>query len=238
MAKGNSRIVITGIGVISPIGIGKDQYWQSLSEGMSGIKPITLFNTSDVKVHIGGEITEFKAVDILGKKGLIDLDRATTLLLSAAKFALEDSHVDITAINSPRTGISVGTTFGSLNSLSEFDRQSLEEGPNFVNASRFPNTVINSPASRMAIRYGIKGFNSTVSTGFCSSIDAFDYAIHAIHTGKAERVLAGSVEEMCIQTFLGFYHFGYLSGINSNKEPLSCPFDITVEVIKRLNTKK
>ena len=225
MARGSDRIVITGMGIISPIGIGKDRYWQSLSEGVSGIKPITLFNTSDLKVKIGGEITEFNAVDILGKKGLIDLDRATTLLISATKFALEDSRVDITAINLPRTGISIGTTFGSLNSLSEFDRQSLEEGPNFVNASRFPNTVINSPASRVAIRYGIKGFNSTISTGFCSSIDAVDYAIHAIHTGKAERVLAGSVEEMCIQTFLGFYKLGYLSGVSNNNEPLSCPFD-------------
>ena len=72
MAKSNGRIAITGIGVISPIGIGKDRYWQSLSEGMSGIKPITLFNTSDVKVHTGGEITEFIAVDILGKKQSID----------------------------------------------------------------------------------------------------------------------------------------------------------------------
>jgi len=222
MAK---RIVITGIGVISPIGIGKDQYWQSLSEGKSGFKNITLFDTSDLKVKVGGEITEFNPKDILGKKGLIDLDRATTLLSSAAKFALEDSQIDISNINSPITGISVGTTFGSLNSLSEFDRQSLEEGPNFVNASRFPNTVVNSPASRVAIRYGVKGPNATISTGFCASIDALDYAIHCMNANRADRVIVGAVEEMCFQTFFGFYRLGYLSGLSDNSEPLSRPFD-------------
>lgn len=219
------RVVITGLGVISPIGIGKDQYWQSLSEGKTGFKPITLFDTSDLKVKIGGEIAGFNPVDILGKKGLIDLDRSTTLLSSATKFALEDSQIDLSNINSPVTGISIGTTFGSLNSLSQFDRQSLEEGPNFVNASRFPNTVVNSPASRVAIRYGVKGPNATISTGFCASIDALDYAIHCINANRADRVIVGAVEEMCFQTFFGFYRLGYLSGLNNDKEPLSCPFD-------------
>lgn len=219
------RIAITGIGVISPIGIGKDAYWDALREGKSGFRPITLFDTSDLKVKIGGEITEFNAKEILGKKGLIDLDRATTLLLAAIKFALEDSRIDTANINTPRTGISVGTTFGSLNSLSEFDRQSLEEGPHFVNPSRFPNTVINSPASRAAIRYGVKGLNSTISTGFCAAIDALEYAVNSINFCRADRIIVGAVEELCIQTFFGFYKWGYLSGLNGAHEPLSCPFD-------------
>lgn len=218
------RIVITGLGVISPIGIGKVDYWQNLEQGKSGFKPITLFDTADFKVKIGGEVTGFNAKDILGKKGLVDLDRATTLLLSATKFALEDANLEINGTNTNRTGLSIGTTFGSLNSLSEFDQQSLEEGPNFVNASRFPNTVINSPASRVAIRYGVKGPNSTLSTGFCASLDALEYALYCINYNRAERMLLGAVEEMCIQTFLGFYKLGYLSGLNSH-EPLSCPFD-------------
>ena len=219
------RIVITGIGVLSPIGIGKDAYWDSLQKGMSGFRPITLFDTSDLKVKIAGEITEFNPKDILGKKGLVDLDRATTFLLSAAKFALEDSKIDISNINSPRTGISVGTTFGSINSLSEFDRQSLEEGPHFVNPSRFPNTVVNSPASRTAIRYGVKGPNATISTGYCAALDAIDYAIYSMNFNRANRMIVGAVEELCIQTFLGFYQLGYLSGLNNGNQPLSCPFD-------------
>lgn len=222
--KMKKRVVVTGIGVLSSIAIGKDAYWRSLASGKQGYRSITLFDTSSLKVKIAGEIPDFDPKEILGKKGLIDLDRSTTLLLSAFKFALEDAGIGSDNINSSITGISVGTTFGSINSLSEFDRQSLEEGPHFVNPSRFPNTVINSPASRAAIRYVVKGPNATISTGYCAALDAVDYALNTINCGRARRMIVGSVEEMCIQTFLGFYQLGYLSGLDG-KEPLSCPFD-------------
>lgn len=219
------RIVITGIGVLSSIGMGKEEYWHALKEGRCGIKPITLFDTSKFKIKVGGEITEFNPKEILGRMGLVDLDRATTLLSSAMKFALEDADLAINNDNTRRTGISVGTTFGSLHSLLEFDKDCLVNGPKFVNPSRFPNTVINSPASRAAIRFGIKGFNTTTSTGFCAGLDALDYAIHALKFERAERVLVGAVEEMCLQTFLGFYRLGYLSGLKNGFEPISRPFD-------------
>ncbi len=221
----NKRIVITGIGVLSPIGIGKDNYWKALVEGQSGIRPITIFDTSKFKIKIGGEITGFNAKEVLGRIGLVDLDRPTILLSAAMKFAIEDAGLSINEKNSRRTGISVGTTFGSLNSLLEFDRDCLVQGPRFVNPSRFPNTVINSPASRAAIRFGIKGFNTTLSTGFCSGHDALDYATHALQFDRADRVLVGSVEEICLQTFLGFFRLGYLSGLKENSEPVSRPFD-------------
>jgi len=221
----NKRIVITGIGVLSPIGIGKDNYWKALAEGRSGIKPITIFDTSKFKIKSAGEITDFDAKEILGRKGLVDLDRTTTLLSSAMKFAIEDAGLEINEKNSHRIGISVGTTFGSLHSLSEFDKDCLIQGPKFVNPSRFPNTVINSPASRAAIRFGIKGFNTTISTGFCSGHDALDYAIHALKFDRADRVLVGAVEEICLQTFFGFYRLGYLSGLEKNSQTVSSPFD-------------
>lgn len=218
------RIVITGIGVLSSLGFAKEQFWQNLNDGKTGYHPITLFDTASLNVKVAGEISSFDSKEILGKKGLVDLDRATMLLLSAFKFAIEDAKIETSNINTIVTGISVGTTFGSINSISEFDRQSLEEGPHFVNPSRFPNTVINSPASRAAIRYGIKGPNATISTGFCAALDAIDYAINTITSKRASRMIVGSVEEMCIQTFLGFYHLGYLSGLKGGN-PLSCPFD-------------
>jgi len=219
------RVVITGIGIVSPIGIGKKEFWQNLFAGQSGFRKITLFGTNDLKVKTAGEIADFNAKNILGKKGLVDLDRATTLLLSATKFALEDANFEINEKNACKTGMSVGTTFGSLNSVFEFDKASLIEGPKFVNPSRFPNTVINSPASRAAIRFGIKGFSTTISTGFCAAIDAFDYAIHSMNFNRADKIIVAAVEEMCIQTFLGFYKLGYLSGLNNDMGPRSCPFD-------------
>ena len=219
------RIVITGVGVLASNGIGKDRFWRSLKESESGIKPITLFDTSDFKVKIAGEITDFKAEDFLAKKGLRYLDRSTKLICSAAKLAIDDTSLTITEENTDDIGVSVGTTLGSVYSISEFDKQALREGPRYVNPAFFPNTVINSPASHVSIRFNIKGFNATISTGFSASLDAISYAIDFLRLNRAGIIFAGGVEELCLQTFLGFYKIGFLSGLKDNSESISCPFD-------------
>lgn len=216
-------VVITGVGVLSPIGIGKDTFWDGLIQGRTGFRTISLFDTSNLNVHIAGEI-DFDPVEFLGKRGLRELDRSTRLINSAAKLAIDDSKLEITEENTNSTGVSIGTTFGSLHSISQFDRAGLTEGPRFVNPSHFPNTVINSPASQISIRFKIKGFNTTISTGFCAGLDAVYYASDFIKLNRADVVLAGGVEELCEETFLGFYKLGCLSGINGS-EPICCPFD-------------
>jgi 3-oxoacyl-[acyl-carrier-protein] synthase II len=220
----NERIVITGIGVLSPIAIGKEAYWEGLFRGMTGFRSVTLFDTNPFRVKIAGEIVNFDAVSFLGKKGLRDLDRCTRLVCSAAKLAIDDSRLNITEDNTPSMGVSIGTTFGSLHSISQFDRSGLTDGPRFVNPSHFPNTVINSPASQVSIRYKIKGFNTTISTGFCASLDAVSYAADFIRLDRANIVLAGGVEELCEETFMGFHNLGCLSG-GDGVDPLCCPFD-------------
>ncbi len=134
----NRTIVITGIGVLSPIGIGREQYWEGLSSGRTGFSTISLFDTSGFDVSIAGEIRNFDAVALLGKKGLRELDRSTRLISSAAKLAIEDSRFEISEDNTQSVGVSVGTTFGSLHSISQFDRTGLIEGPRYVNPSYFP----------------------------------------------------------------------------------------------------
>ena len=220
----SKRIVITGIGVLSPIAIGKDAYWDGLFQGKTGFRSITLFDASSFHVSIAGEITEFDPLSFLGKKGLRDLDRSTRLICSAAKLAIDDSRIEITEHNTHSMGVSIGTTFGSLHSISQFDRSGLIDGPRFVNPSHFPNTVINSPASQVSIRFKIKGFNTTISTGFCASLDAFSYAADFIRLNRADVVFAGGVEELCEETFLGFHTLGCLSG-SDGSTPLCCPFD-------------
>ena len=220
------RIVITGIGIVSPIGIGKEEFWKKLFAGQTGFREITLFDTKDLKVKTAGEITDFKPKAILGEKGLMDLDRATLLLLSATKLALEDGGLQIDESNTYRTGVSVGTTFGSLHSISKFDRESLTEGPRYVNPMVFPSTVANSPASRISIKFRIKGFNTTISTGMSAALDAIDYANDFISLDKADTVVVGSVEDLAMQTFLGFYKLNYLSGLKGiSSDPICCPFD-------------
>lgn len=219
------RIVITGIGAIGSNGIGKNAFIEAIFKGVSGIKPITLFDTSSFKVKTAGEIKDFTPGDFLGNKGLRTLDRSTKLIASAAKLALDDAVLTITEENTQDIGFVAGNTLGSVNSICEFDKDTLVEGPQYVNPALFPNTVINSPASQASIRFNIKGFNTTISTGFSASLDAVKYAVDFLRLGRAKVVLAAGVEELCIQVFLGFLKTGFLAGLSKGKPEISCPFD-------------
>jgi 3-oxoacyl-[acyl-carrier-protein] synthase II len=175
-------------------------------------------------VKSAGEISGFDPLVYLGKKGVRELDRSTRLICSAARLALDDARLLISDNNSDAVGISIGATFGSLHSISQFDRVGLTEGPRCVNPSHFPNTVINSPASQVSIRFGIKGFNTTISNGFCAGLDSLMYAADFLRLKRADAVLAGGVEELCEEVFRGFYLLGCLSG-SDGSEPVCCPFD-------------
>ncbi len=219
------RIVVTGVGIVASNGIGKDAFWTALKRGESGIKDVTLFDTATFSTKLAGEIKDFDAKAYLGEKGLRLLDRSTKLVNVAAKLALEDANFTVTKENTDEVGVVVGTTLGSVWSISEFDKTALREGPRYVNPALFPNTVINSPASQISIRFGIEGFNTTIATGFTSSLDALMYARDFINLGRAKAVLVGGVEELCLQTYLGFYKLNFLAGSKGGGDEMSCPFD-------------
>ena len=223
----DKRIVITGIGVLASTGIGKDEFWSALEEGKSGIKGVTLFDTRTTRSKLAGEISNFEPEKILDKKGLRILDRSTKLVNCAAKLALDDAGIKspIAEDETCKFGVSLGSTMGSIWSISEFDKEALREGPRAVNPALFPNTVINSPASQISIRFNIKGFNTTISTGFTSSTDAISYAFNFIKIYDYEVVLAGGVEELCEQTYKGFHKIGHLAGSRKDKLEINCPFD-------------
>ena len=132
------RIVITGIGLVSSLGIGKDSFWAALKRGESGIKPISLFNTDNYRVKLAGEALNFDAKEYFSKRELINMDRATSLILLSSKMSIEDAKIQITPENTYETGVSVGTTFGSLESLSEFDKESVVKGPSACQSFSFP----------------------------------------------------------------------------------------------------
>ncbi len=219
------RVVVTGVGILASNGIGRDAFWKALEQGKTGFKPVTLFDAAGLSVNTAGEITEFEPTQFLGSKGLRTLDRSTKLICSAAKLAIDDSKLEISEENTQEIGVSVGTTLGSVYSISEFDKQALREGPRSVNPMLFPNTVINSPGSQVSIRFNIKGFNTTISTGFTASLDSLSYATDFIKWGRVGIVFAGGVEELCLQTFLGFYKLKFLSGSKDDEQFISCPFD-------------
>ncbi len=217
------RVVITGLGVIAPNGIGKEQFWTALKEGRSGIKPIKRFDTSGFKCKLAGEINNFRPTDFLGFKGLKNLDRTTRLLCSAAKLAIEDARLNINYKNTDDFGVCTGTTLSSLWSIAEFDKEAIKDGPLFTDVALFPGTVVNAASSQVSIRFNIQGFNTTVSTGYSSSIDALKYAVDFIRLGRVRAVLVGAVESFALVNFIGFYRLGFFAGIKG--EELSCPFD-------------
>src|SRR5574337_1196389 len=219
------HIVITGIGIISPIGIGKVAFQDAMCKGVSGLKKITLFDTTPYKTKTAGEITNFAPQAILGPKGLRTLDRSTKLVMAASKLCLDDAGLTIDEQTAGDIGVAVGSVFGSIKSVSDFDRDALMDGPRYVNPAYFPNTVINSPASEVSIRLNIKGFNATLSTGFCASLDAINYAADFIRLGRTRTALAGGTEELCEQLFIGFYETGCMAISRDEAVTLSCPFD-------------
>jgi 3-oxoacyl-[acyl-carrier-protein] synthase II len=223
----NRKIAVTGIGILSCIGTGKEKFWKSLKEGKSGIRAVSLFDTANLRTRMAGEIDGFDPESIVGQKGLRNLDRSTKLALSASKLALDDAGIKypLSEEETDRFGVSLGSTMGSVWSISEFDKEALREGPRAVNPALFPNTVINSPASHISIRFNIQGFNATISTGFCASLDAIYYGVNMIELYDYKVVLAGGVEELCEQTYKGFYKIGHLAGSREGKDEVNCPFD-------------
>ena len=161
----HKKIVITGLGVIAPNGIGKEQFWQALKEGQSGIKPISRFDTSAFKCKLAGLLFGFKPAYVLGSKGLRSLDRTTRLLCSAAKLAFDDAGLNINYRNTVDIGVCTGTTLSALCNFSEFEKGAILDGPLFTDASLFPGTVSNAASSQVSIRCNIQGFNTTISTG-------------------------------------------------------------------------
>ncbi len=220
----NKRVVITGVGVIAPNGIGKEAFWKALKEGRSGIAPATLVDTKYFKSKTAGECNRFNAEEFLGTKGLRNLDRATKLVCSAAKLALDDASLAITEDSSYDTGVVTATTLSIAQDLAQFSREQVQVGARFVNPALFPPTTMNFPSSQLSIRYKIKGFNTTISTGYIAGLDALKYAMEFIRLGRAKTVLVAGVESLSFSNFVAFYKVGFLAGIRG--EELSCPFDI------------
>ncbi|MFQ6094241.1 MAG: beta-ketoacyl-[acyl-carrier-protein] synthase family protein, partial [bacterium] len=220
----NDRVVITGIGVLSPIGMGKEAFWQGL-ERSHAIKPITLFDTSDLKCTQAAEITDFNVKDHLSQRGLKYLSRSAQLACAATALALEDAALDLSAVDPPEVGVVIGTAFGNVNSMIAFDKEAWLEGPRFVNPMTFPNTVVNSPAGYISVLFGLTGLNATISTGRSSSLEALKYAAECLKRGEARVVLAGGCEELSEFVHLGFLKAGQLSGSKGDGIEKPAPLD-------------
>jgi len=218
-----SNYVITGIGVVSAVGVGREAFWKGLEDGIDPVSQITSFETDKFPVKVAAEIKNFNPADHLGPKGLRNIERGTLFLMAAAKMAIDEAKLEINESNTDKIGITTGTTFSHLWPIVEFDKEVFKEGINFANPALFPSTVLNAASSQVAIRFNVQGFNATISTGYTSGLDALGYGLEALNTRKADIVLAMAVEALTSSLFFGLQKLGYMAGVNG--ETKSYPFD-------------
>jgi len=218
-----AKAVITGIGIVAPGAVGKDEFWKSLEEGKDSISDVSSFDVSEFPVKIAGEVKDFDAKKILGPKGLRNLDKNALFLMSASKMALDGSGLAINETNTDDFGVCTGTTFSHLWSIAEFDKEVFVEGLNFSNPALFPSTVVNAASSHVSIRFNIQGFNTTITTGYTSYLESLKYTLNALDTDKAKHVLSAGVDTLTGSLFFGFNKLGYMAGLKG--VALSCPFD-------------
>jgi len=220
-----NRVVITGAGVISPLGDSPARVHDSLCRGLSAIKPITLFSTAGLGCPLGGEIADFDATKYLGQRNLRPLDRTPRLVASAAQLALAASGWSAEMREAQEVGLVLGTMFCSLHTISEFDRRALEAGPTYASPMDFSNTVINAAAGQTAIAHNLRDVNTTISTGVTSGLEAISYATELIRSGRARALLAGGADELCFESFFGFDRAGLLCRSDSSVGDFPIPFD-------------
>ncbi len=201
-----TKVIVTGAGVISPLGAGIDEFERRLYAGHSALMPSAQFIGMTT-----AEIADFQPQTWLGNKGVRVLDRTARLLSVATHMALCHAGVASPAPPEEELGLVYGTMFGSMRSITAFDWTSVTEGPSYVSPMEFPNTVISSPGGQAAIKYGLRGVNSTICAGSAAALHALNCAAEFIRFGRAGAVLAGGAEELCEEAIHAFRYGGQLS---------------------------
>jgi len=220
----NDRLCITGIGVVSSIGIGKDEFLLSLKNGQSGITEIKAFDTHFSRSKKGGAIRSFHPKDFIPASKIRRLDRASQFAIAASKLALTDAQLSITQENSFRVGVVLGSGFCGLSSSAEFHRSQVLKEFLDLNPMLFPNTVPNAASSHVSIELGIRGVNCTLVQSFCTAEAAILFACDQIQNGRADIILTGGVDELSEFLFRGFSDLRLLATDQGHGER-SCPYD-------------
>ena len=220
------RVVITGLGVIAPNGIGKDAFWKAIKSGKSGIRKITRFDPSEFPSQIAGEINGFDSSDFISPKKARHMDRFAQLAVSAAKMAIEDSQFRINKNNVHRIGVTMSSAVGGTDFAEQqhdiFREAGIKKVSPFLAISLFPGSC----SSQVSIEMGIKGYGNTVSTACAAGTDAIGCAFHSIRHGLADAMITGGADApIAPLTFGAFCAMGALSKRNDEPEKASRPFN-------------
>jgi 3-oxoacyl-[acyl-carrier-protein] synthase II len=216
---------ITGIGIVSPVGIGKEEFWQGLIEGRDGVDEITAFGTASFRSKKGALVKGFNAKTFIHPLKIRRLDRASQFAIAASQMALEDAGLTIGADVPPeRAGIIIGSGFCGLTNSEAFHRRQVLKGPGDLNPILFPNTVPNAAASNTSIELGIKGPNSTVVQSFCTAESALLFGCQQLLALKADVIVTGGVDELSPMLFRGWNELR-LTAWDAGDGERSAPYD-------------
>lgn len=222
----NRRVVVTGLGAMSPYGVGVPVLWEGIQAGKSAIREITLFDTSDFPVKFGGEVVGFEATEYFDKKEARHLDRVSQFALLAADEALKDSGLDLDSVDRTRAGAIIGSGIGGLDTVEKQTLTLHERGVRRVSPFLVPMMMINASSGQVAIRLGLRGPNYCVSSACASGNHALGLALHTIRYGMADVMVAGGSEAALTPIGLaGFCSARALSKRNDDPQRASRPFD-------------
>ncbi len=220
------RVVITGIGMVSPLGLDTATTWDGLINGRNGIETLTLFDASPLETHFGGEVKNFEPTNYINKKDVRRMDRFAQLAVAAARLAVEESKLDVTGGKGDEVGVIVGSGIGGLTTMFEQARVYIEKGPSKVTPFLIPMMISDIAAAQIAIAMGLKGPNFCTTSACSSGSDAIGTAYESIRQGRADVILAGGTESgMNVLAFAAFNSLNALSTANDAPHHASRPFD-------------
>lgn len=220
------RVVITGLGAVTPIGNSPAEFWQSLLAGRCGIGPITHFDASRHDCRIAGEVKGFDPLDYLDRKDVKRTDRFVHLAMAATRQALEDADFHITALNAEQVGVILGTGIGGIRVLEEQQTIYLQKGPDRCSPFMVPMMIANMAAGHLAIHFGAKGPNSCTVTACASGSNAIGDAFRLIQRGEVQAAITGGTEAAVTPlSMAGFSAMKALSTRNDTPEQACRPFD-------------
>ncbi|MGQ9630004.1 MAG: beta-ketoacyl-ACP synthase II [bacterium] len=220
------RVVVTGVGVVSPVGTGKEKFWDSLRAGKSGIGRITLFDSSDQRVHIAGEVKDFDPLQFISERDVKKTDRFAQFALAASKMAVADAGLKIEEEDPDRIGVIIGSGIGGTTTWEEQHRALIAKGPKKVSPFFIPMMIINIASGLVSIEFNVKGPNSSLATACATGNHAIGDSAKIIARGDADVMICGGSEAAVSPlSVAGFAAMRVLSTRNDEPQRASRPFD-------------
>ncbi|MDL2280678.1 beta-ketoacyl-ACP synthase II [Selenomonadales bacterium OttesenSCG-928-I06] len=220
------RVVVTGMGAVTPIGIGVEEFWKSLIAGKSGISKTERFDACDFTTQISGQVKDFDISEFIDKKEAKRMDRVTQFAIAATKMAIADSKLDLEKEDKRCIGTIIGTGIGGMDTIHEQYKNLFDKGPNRVSPFCVPMMIANMPAGNISIMFGFQGYSSCVVTACASGTNAIGDSFRIISRGEADVMIAGGTEAAISPVAVaGFCSMKALSTRNDEPEKASRPFE-------------